>query len=1037
METSQSEGEECMGFSKALQTGSSLAIFNTSIDLNSPIGLKWTAIGGEETTGRALGSPIPLDDGIGVMQLFTLGAIFWSPGFGSVYMSERVWRKWSSPSVEKLTTSSGETVQQYLGYPTEDSQRHDTGSSVVEWMYLERGMIYVGPEGSSVVYGTIYGHYRVLGGLDSFLGAPITDERAARGSGRVSHFVHGDIYQHNRTGAHEVHGAIRDRYLDLGGPASGLGYPTSDEDFTQGSHGVLGRFNRFENNAGIYYSDATGAWEVYGAIAVTWQSSGGTAGKLGLPTSGEADTPSSGGRFNEFQGGIIVWHGSGPFVGTYEITDLQLVIAEYTVQDSFNVQVHITATPNQDNAGRMPPDGEFEAGTKTFTPPLIMVTIDLVRANSVISVWLLAISERDTPFVKDAREGTITATYSIDNLWGLFDIPRKHDGSFDAVFRVEPKTQQLTTNADQLFWPFKNTSTFKLSWDTFARTFRDVVESDKHLSFNLLDLSVHPWEIFLYEAVYNNLAQGGSCFGMCLEAVYARNQMAVLIEPIASNPFNAYERNHPLGNTATQLDPNVPGDNFTLDEINVKHGFQIGAGMVEFFLGRWTAGALRDPERAYRESFADFQAGNWPLLTISDQDEFSQDHGHALLPYEWQPTPDRIGATPPEQPLIIYVKNPNYPTAPRDDKHCRIEIDRRTWHWKFQFDDTQLWTGSGDDGGRLLAIPFTELNSRPVTPGYGVLALLASAVIVIFGGDGETEQITDGYGRTFFQYTGERLRLAHSLDGLAKKQINWNKDTRIPSLINPPMFGHTQDFAQVFDENADLRRVPAAPEIYYHRPGPPPKRAASEFAQETPRFTGGTSQARPGAAGEALASAPADILHYQMRGKSHGQMRWTAISPRMSVAVTANTEPDVVDSIHLAGAGGHFQNITINFPNATVQRSVSVAISGWRGEDRQETRSFILEGLSLNSRDTLRAQISDGGRELVLENHGSDKTFNLRLVTGLHAEAVTARVNLPLEASSILRLRPMSWAPAGLASVSISMEILDSASNKVLKRTVI
>ncbi len=121
-------------------------------------------------------------------------------------MSERVWRKWSSPSVEKTNTVTGQPIQSFLGSPTGDSLRHDTGSTVQEWMYFERGMIYVGSEGSHVVYGEIYRHYRVLNGIGSVLGVPITDERAAPGGGRVSHFASGDIYQHPRTGAHEVHG---------------------------------------------------------------------------------------------------------------------------------------------------------------------------------------------------------------------------------------------------------------------------------------------------------------------------------------------------------------------------------------------------------------------------------------------------------------------------------------------------------------------------------------------------------------------------------------------------------------------------------------------------------------------------------------------------------------------------------------------------------------------------------------------------------------------------------------------------------------
>jgi len=457
-----------LGVSKVLQTGSTLPQYNHTVNPKSPIGIKWTSMGGQSVTGTAISDETMLDDGIGLIQLFALGAILWSPAFGAIYMPERVWRKWSSPSVEKQKTATGETIQLYLGYPTEDPGRRLTPDTLLEWLYFEHGMIYVGGERAYVVYGDIYGHYRVLDGLNGLLGAPISDEESAPGGGRVSHFAHGDIYEHARTGTHEVHGAIRERYSQLNGPSSALGYPTSDEEALLPNGRPYGRFNRFENGSGIYYSDATGAWEVYGAIWAKWQSLNGVASQLGFPTSGETDTPSSGGRYNEFQNGIIVWHGGGPLEGTYQVTDLQLVISEYAVPDNFNVQVRVTATPNQTNRGRMPADGEFDGGVTIFDPALIMVTIDLVRANSVIAVWLEAISENTIG--SDDREGTITANYTIDNLWGLKETEFKHhDQSFDATWRVEPKTQEVATSADERFWPFHNTSTVKLSWETFAR----------------------------------------------------------------------------------------------------------------------------------------------------------------------------------------------------------------------------------------------------------------------------------------------------------------------------------------------------------------------------------------------------------------------------------------------------------------------------------------------------------------------------------------------------------------------------------------
>ena len=620
-------------------------------------------------------------------------------------------------------------------------------------------------------------------------------------------------------------------------------------------------------------------------------------------------------------------------------------------------------------------------------------------------------------------------------MWGLRDTNFDfHDKSFDATFRVVPKTDEITTNPHELFWPFVNTDTFKLSWETYARTFRDVNESDKHLNFDPRHLSVHPWEIFLYESFYNSLAEGGACFGICLEALYAREKGSLFLEPVQSNPFNPYQRNHLLGQAATKLNPNLPGDQAALDEANVKHGYQMGAGMIEFFLSRWMAGALHDPERAYRESYNDFQAGNWPILTISDEDKFSQEHGHAVIPYEWVPPPDGIGTAFPHLPLIIYVKNPNFPLAGREDKHCRIEIDHLTWKWKFKFSDEEEWTGSGKTGGRLLAIPLTELNARPVTPGYAVMELIAAGVFLILGGDGETHQITDGYGRTYFHFTHDTVKKDQPLPGLPRKEINWDVVSRIPNLMEMPMFGALKKQASnttTVEGHGGLRRLEGKPEIFYHRPGPPP-RVAADSAQATSTFGGVGSHQHPQAVGQALAVAREDALHFQIRGKSYGKVRWTVAAPRMSTTVVADTEPGVVDSIHVGGLGGHFQNVTVQFPNATKARHISMTVTGWRGEDRQQARSFALENMLLDSGDSIRAQITDGGRELTVENLGPAKTFTLRLSIGFQAETVTVRTNVPLDAASVVRLRPSDWAPAAPLAAPIHMEVLDR-SGKVLR----
>jgi uncharacterized protein with LGFP repeats len=69
--------------------------------------------------------------------------------------------------------------------------------------------------------------------------------------GRFSVFERGSIYWHPSTGAYEVHGRIRDRYMQEGWETGHLGYPTSDE-YAYGD----GRRSNFQHGY-IHWSAAT------------------------------------------------------------------------------------------------------------------------------------------------------------------------------------------------------------------------------------------------------------------------------------------------------------------------------------------------------------------------------------------------------------------------------------------------------------------------------------------------------------------------------------------------------------------------------------------------------------------------------------------------------------------------------------------------------------------------------------------------------------------------------------------------------------
>ena len=178
-----------------------------------------------------------------------------------------------------------------------------------------RGPIYWSTltSGSYPVYGAILNRYTELGGPASILRQPTSAERNTQLPGsRMNTFQGGYIYWSPATGANEVYGAILGRYLALGSETSVVGLPRTGEV----AGGVPGsRANVFERGA-IYWSPTTGAHEVYGAILGRYWSMGGETSVLGLPRTGEIAGRVPGSRVNAFQGGAIYW---SPTTGAHEV----------------------------------------------------------------------------------------------------------------------------------------------------------------------------------------------------------------------------------------------------------------------------------------------------------------------------------------------------------------------------------------------------------------------------------------------------------------------------------------------------------------------------------------------------------------------------------------------------------------------------------------------------------------------------------------------------------------------------------------------
>ncbi|MDR6622964.1 hypothetical protein [Sinomonas atrocyanea] len=184
------------------------------------------------------------------------------------------------------------------------------------WYHMYQGgaVIWTPANGAMVSHGAIRSVWQALGFENGRMGYPTTDEVGGLKNGGVYQMYEGGaIVWSPATGAHESTGAIRGRYSQLGFENGIMGYPTSGETAGLKSGGV---FQMYQGGA-IVWSPATGAFESRGAIRSDWQSLASENGKMGYPTSSETSGLKAGGVSQAYQGGAIVW---SPATGAHEST---------------------------------------------------------------------------------------------------------------------------------------------------------------------------------------------------------------------------------------------------------------------------------------------------------------------------------------------------------------------------------------------------------------------------------------------------------------------------------------------------------------------------------------------------------------------------------------------------------------------------------------------------------------------------------------------------------------------------------------------
>jgi hypothetical protein len=475
--------------------------------------------------------------------------------------------------------------------------------------------------------------------------------------------------------------------------------------------------------------------------------------------------------YNDFQNGTIVYHASGDYQGTYAFNNLQLYIdsiATYGPDWWFDLDSYVNLKVTT-NDGLIVNERLGGGDSSGFSVRRTWDLAQPVNSGTTVNVWVEA---KDSDPDDDDWIGTVIVDYSIDNLWGLFEPTMHHDDnggdkSVEAFFNLRyPLPYSYTDFPGQLFWSFSNFKTEYLTYQQYAQTFSDVEYTYDDTAWEALS---HPFNFAYYLIAYEHIAENGNCYGMDLESINAQKGSSMYSEPI----FQYF----PDTQTGKELpDSTNDGKASLVNQINVMQGYQVGESEILWFLGQTLIGNTHDPVQVFKDSKAAYERGDNPSLSIFNSYFWGAPHN--VLPYNWNDTDSRYWR--------IDIADSNNPAgAPdyysgRDDvwkpyTPSYILVDSVDNTFTYYPDDLYKtnYHGSASDEGRMMYFPYSVMDEPPVTPFWDVVALLGTVVILV-GDTGQTSQIADDAGRTFYE------------PGLVGAPTRWDQinqgDSSIPNL---------------------------------------------------------------------------------------------------------------------------------------------------------------------------------------------------------------------------------------------------------------
>jgi len=154
--------------------------------------------------------------------------------------------------------------------------------------------------------------YTDAGGPTGDLGYPTANQAVIGKNGLWQQFENGRIYYRSDLGAFAIIGPISTAYAGMGGTTSCLGYPKGKQTPV-----AAGMTQQFEKGS-AYWTSATGAYGVCGAMLTAYTAKGGPTGTLGFPTSNSYATAIDGAtaECQDFKDGTLCLPATGDPVTT-------------------------------------------------------------------------------------------------------------------------------------------------------------------------------------------------------------------------------------------------------------------------------------------------------------------------------------------------------------------------------------------------------------------------------------------------------------------------------------------------------------------------------------------------------------------------------------------------------------------------------------------------------------------------------------------------------------------------------------------------